>query len=128
MPETRKEATKCPFWIHYSWVDYGGSTKKPGIFYRAKITTLHLTHTCQMNPQEHHIAIQKSGHLEVDVHGMKDILSLMQEKPQVSAEVLRPMMLHYLSVHQGISAQFIGNFRHRVILFLVRNPDFWNLT
>jgi hypothetical protein len=128
MPETRKEATQCPFRIHYSWVDYARSVKKPGIFYRAKITTLHLTHTCQMNPQEHRIAIQKSGHLEVDVHGMKDILSLMQEKPRVSAEVLRPMMSRYLSVHQGISAQFIGNFRRRVILFLVRNPDFSNLT
>jgi hypothetical protein len=96
MPATRKEATQCPFRIHYSWVGYAGSTKKPGIFYRVKITTLHLAHTCQMNPQEHHIAIQKSGHLEVDVHGMKDILSLMQEKPRVSAEVIRPMMLRYL--------------------------------
>ncbi len=128
MPTTRKEETKCPFRIHYSWVDYAGSNKKPGIFYRAKITTLHLAHTCQMNPQEHRIAIQKSGHLEVDVYGMKDILSLMQEKPRVSAEVLRPMMLRYISVHQGISAKFIGNFRRRVILFLVRNPDFSNLT
>jgi hypothetical protein len=81
MPTTRKEETKCPFRIQYSWVGYPGSNKKPGIFYRAKITTLHLAHTCQMNPQEHRIAIQKSGHLEVDVYGMKDILSLMQEKP-----------------------------------------------
>jgi hypothetical protein len=38
------------------------------------------------------------------------------------------MMLRYLSVHQGISAQLIGNFCQRVILFLVRNPDFLNLT
>jgi hypothetical protein len=81
-----------------------------------------------MNPQEHCITIQKSGHLEVDVYSMKDILSLMQEKPRVSAAVLRPMMLRYISVHQGISAQFIGNFHWRVLLFLVRNPDFSNLT
>jgi hypothetical protein len=59
---------------------------------------------------------------------MKDILSLMQEKPGVSAEVIRPMMLRYISVHQGISAKFIRNFPGRVILFLVRNPDFSNLT
>jgi hypothetical protein len=82
MTMTRKEETKCPFWIHYSWVDYAGLNKKPGIFYRAKISTLQLAqHTCQMNPQEYRIAIQKSGHLKVDVYGMKDILSLMQEKP-----------------------------------------------
>jgi hypothetical protein len=81
MAMTRKEEMKCPFRIHYSWVGYSGSKKKPGIFYQAKITTLHLAHTCQMNPQEHRIAIQKSDHLEVDVYGMKDILSLMQEKP-----------------------------------------------
>jgi hypothetical protein len=74
MTMTRKEESKCPFGIHYSWVDYAGSNKKPGILYQAKISTLHLAHTCQMNPQEHCIAIQKSGHLEVDVYGMKYIL------------------------------------------------------
>jgi hypothetical protein len=52
----------------------------------------------------------------------------MQEKPGVSAEVIRPMMLRYISVHQGMSAKFIRNFPGRVILFLVRNPDFSNLT
>jgi hypothetical protein len=82
MTKTRKQDSQCPFRIHYSsWVGYGGSNKKPGILYRAKITTLHLAHMCQMNPQGHRIAIQKSGHLEVDVYGMKDILSLMKEKP-----------------------------------------------
>jgi hypothetical protein len=38
------------------------------------------------------------------------------------------MLLCYVSVHQGISAQFMSNFRHRMLLFLVRNPDFSNLT
>jgi hypothetical protein len=84
MTKTKKEEIKCPFRIHYSWVDYAGSNKKPIIFYRAKITTMYLDHMSQMDPQEHHVAIQKSGHLEVDVYGMKDILShIMQEKPWV---------------------------------------------
>jgi hypothetical protein len=46
---TKKEETKCPFRILYSWVDYIGSIKKPRIFYCAKITTLKLVHTCQMD-------------------------------------------------------------------------------
>jgi hypothetical protein len=125
---TQKEVTKCPFRIHYSWVDYTCLSKKPGIFYRAKITTLKTVHTCQMDPQVHRIAIQKSGHLEVDISGMKDILSLMQEKPRVSAEVIQPMMQRYISVHQGVSAQYIANFRRRVLLFLIRHPNFSNLT
>ena len=125
---SKKDTTQCPFRILYSWLDLNRINKKPGIFYRCKITTLRLAHTCQMNPQEHRIAIQKSGSLEVDVCGMKDILSMMQEKPRVKAEVIRPMILRYISVHQGISAQYIANFRRRVLLFLVRNPDFSNLT
>jgi hypothetical protein len=125
---SKKDTTQCPFAILYSWLDFNRINKKPGIFYRCKITTLRLVHTCQMNPQEHRIAIQRSGSLEVDVGGMKDILSMMQEKPRVSADVIRPMILRYISVHQGISAQFIANFRRRVLLFLVRNPDFSNLT
>jgi hypothetical protein len=79
-------------------------------------------------PQEHRIAIQKSGYLEVDVGGMKDILSTMQEKPHVPAKALRPMLLRYVSLHQGISTQYMSNFRRRMLLFLVRNPDFSNLT
>jgi hypothetical protein len=99
MPVTRKEETRCPFRILYSWVSYPGLSKKPGIFYRAKITRLHLAHTCRMNPIEHRIAIQNSGHLEVNVCGMRDILSLLNEKPRVSSKVLRPMMVSYMSVH-----------------------------
>ena len=85
---SKKDSTKCPFRILYSWVDFNKYNKKPGIFYRCRITTLRLAHTCQMNPQEHRIAIQKSGSLEVDVSGMKDILSMMQEKPHVRADVI----------------------------------------
>jgi hypothetical protein len=99
---TKKDEGKCPFCILYSWVDYTRTNKRPTIFYHVKITTLYLEHTCQMAPQEYHISIQKSGHLEVNVCGMKDILSLMQEKPQVYAETLRPLLLYYVSVHQVI--------------------------
>ena len=53
---------------------------------------------------------------------------MMQEQPRVKAEVIQPMILRYISVHQGISAQFIANFQRHVLLFLVRNPDFFNLT
>ncbi len=128
MTMTRKEESKCPFGIHYSWVDYAGSNKKPGILYQAKISTLHLAHTCQMNPQEHCIAIQKSGHLEVDVSGIQDTLPLMQEKPNLSAEVFHPMMLYCISVHPGVSTQYNSNFHQIVLLFLVRNSNFSNLT
>jgi hypothetical protein len=59
-----------------------------------------------MDPREDRIAIQKLlGHLAVDICGMKDILSFIQEKPCVSTEVIHHMMLCYISVHQGIAAQ-----------------------
>jgi hypothetical protein len=62
----QKNEVKCPL-IFFTPGLTIRTNKRPAIFYCVKLTTLHLEHTCQMAPQEHHIAIQKSGHHEVDV-------------------------------------------------------------
>jgi hypothetical protein len=45
---TRKSKVQCPFKIAYSHQGKKTNLKKPGIFYRAKITNVVTTHTCGM--------------------------------------------------------------------------------
>jgi hypothetical protein len=81
---TQKSKVQCPFKIAYSHQGRKASLKKPGIFYRAKITNVVTTHTCGMCPVEMRIALSRTGHLEVNIEGMKDILSLISQKPRVT--------------------------------------------
>jgi hypothetical protein len=125
---TQKEKCKCPFKIMYSHQGKRASVKKPGIFYHAKITTVNPMHTCGMCPRDMRIASQRTGHLVVNVAGMRDILSLLSSTPRVPCQVLRPMIENYLPGWTGIPAQYIGNFRKRVLLFLMKYPNFEHLT
>jgi hypothetical protein len=123
-----KEQTKCPFKILYSYVNHKEINKKPGIFYRVKITTVDPNHTCQMSVAQHRLALQRGGKLEINVAGMQDILSLLSEKPRVCTHVLRPMLLKYVPKHKGLSSEYINNFRKRVMLYLLKHPDHEELT
>ena len=125
---TRKSKVQCPFKIAYSHQGKKTNLKKPGIFYRAKITNVVTTHTCGMCPVDMRIALSRTGHLEVNIEGMKDILSLLSQKPRVACQILRPMIESYLPQWKGVSAQYVNNFRRRVVLFLMKNPDFRHLT
>ncbi len=127
-PETQKEKCNCPFKIMYSHQGKRALVKKPGIFYHAKITTVDPIHTCGMCPRDMRIAAQRTGHLELNLEGMKDILSLLSAKPRVSCQVLRPMVEKYLPNWTGIPAQYIINFRQRVLLFLIKNPNYAYMT
>jgi hypothetical protein len=71
--EMRKEQCKRPFKIMYSHQGKRASVKKPGIFYHAKITTVDPTHTCGMCPRDMQIVVQRTGHLVVNLVGMKYI-------------------------------------------------------
>jgi hypothetical protein len=60
-----------------------------------------------MHPaQEYDSAIQKLSYLDIDGYGMKAFLSLPNAgETHISAQAIHPMMICYISVHQGISAQ-----------------------
>ncbi len=107
----------------YSHQGKRASVKKPGIFYHAKITTVDPTHTCGMCPRDMGITAQRTGHLVVNLTGMKDILSLLSAKPGVACQVLRPMVENYVPGWTGIPAQYITNFCIQVLLFLIKNPN-----
>jgi hypothetical protein len=62
---TQKEKIQCPFKIAYSHQGKKASMSKPGIFYCAKIMKVITMHTCGMCPVDMHIALQRTGHLEV---------------------------------------------------------------
>jgi hypothetical protein len=62
----------------------------------------------------------RTGHLVVNVTGIKDILPFLLAKPHVTCQVLCPM----LAIAWGwteIPAQDITNFPKRVLLFLIKN-------
>ena len=104
------------------------SLKKPGIFYLAKITNVNPVHTCGMCPRDMRIAAQRTGYLELNLEGMKDILSLLSAKPRVSCQVLRPMVEKYLPNWRGTDSKYLMNFRQRVLLFLIQNPNYEHMT
>ena len=126
--QSKKDSLQCPFKIMFSHQGKSVHRKKPGIFYRAKITTVVTEHTCGMSPMNMRIALQKTGQLEVNIEGMKDILSLLSSKPRVACNVLRPMMENYIPGWRGVSAQYVNNFRKRMLLFLLQNPDYQHLS
>jgi hypothetical protein len=52
------------------------------VFYHAKIMMVVTMHTCGMYLVDMCIALQRTGqHLELNFEGMKDILSLLSQKP-----------------------------------------------
>ena len=66
-PISLKEQIKCPFKILFSLVGHKEINKKPGIFYRVKITNVDPNHTCRMSVAHHHLALQRQGKLEINI-------------------------------------------------------------
>jgi hypothetical protein len=124
----RKSKVQCPFKIACSYQGTKASLKQPGVFCHAKITNAVATHTCSMCPVDMRLALSRTGHLEVNIEGMKDVLSLLSQKPRVACQILCPMLECCLPQWKGLSAQCANNFRRRVVLFLMKNPDFRHLT
>lgn len=116
---------KCPFKIRYSLVGYTHKqdAKMPQIFYQVRITDLHLIHTCDLSTTSHRVAIQKSGNQQPNLIGMNDVMSLLREKPMLSAETLRPLLVKYLPTYYGIDAKFIANFRQRAQHYMLHHGD-----
>jgi hypothetical protein len=122
---TLKSVYKCPFIIRYSFVAYcrNKALKKPGVFYKVKITHVNFVHTCQMTTIFHRQALHKSGGLQPDLNGLNDIMSLLHEKPTLQSDVLRPLLAKYLPFYRATDSMFLVNFRLRAQHWLVNNGD-----
>jgi hypothetical protein len=122
---TLKSVYKCPFAIRYSYLAYckNKNFKKPDVFYQVKITSVNYTHSCQMTTIFHRQAIQTAGGYQPDLNGLNDIISLLRHKPNLQAEVLRPLLLKYLPHYKATDAKFLCNFRERARIWLIRNGD-----
>jgi hypothetical protein len=112
---TLKDIYKCPFMIRYSFVAYSKNraVKKPDIFYHVKITTVNFVHTCQLTTIFHRQALQKSGSCQPDLTGLNDVMTLLRQKPNLQAEILRPLLSKYLPHYEASDAMFLVNFRAR---------------
>jgi hypothetical protein len=57
------------------------------------------------------------------------MLSLLSQKPGVVCNILSPLIENYIPEWKGVPAQYVNNFQIcGVVLFLMKNPDFWHLT
>jgi hypothetical protein len=122
---TLKSVYKCLFIIWYSFVAYckKRALKKPDIFYHAKITHINYHNTCQMSTTFHRQALQKSGCLQPDLNGLKDIMYLLREKPMLQSNVLQPLLAKYLPFYAATDSMFVVNFCLRAQHWLVTNGD-----
>ncbi len=69
-------------------------------------------------------SLQKLGGLQPDLNGLNDIMSLLQEKPMLQSDVLRPLLTKYLPFfYKATDAQFIANFRIWAQHWIVANGD-----
>jgi hypothetical protein len=125
---SNSKPANCPFDINCSWVGCKVVSKKPAIFCCVQITKVNPNHTCKMRAPEHGRVLQRQGHLEANISGMKDIASLMNEKPRIASQVLRPMILKHVLMHAGMTSKCINNFKKRVQFFLLKKLNFEDLT
>eukprot|EP00978_Attheya_sp_CCMP212_P028319 scaffold97455_cov78-Attheya_sp.AAC.2 len=95
--------------------------KKLDIFYKIKITYIKYHHNCELTTIFHHKAKGMSGNAQPDLWGLNHILSLLREKPNLTAEVLPLLLLKYVSTYTSMNAAFIRNFHSRATHFILHN-------
>jgi hypothetical protein len=109
-PRTSTKAIQCPFEIQYSFLSVVKSKDdpswRPDLFYQAKITFAEYNHLWSMTPQAHCLALIRSGRTQPSLEGMKNIISLMQEKPHVEHTSLCAMLRKYIPDFKSLDVAF----------------------
>ena len=118
--ESPKIQYKCPFEIRFAIQKNLKSEKKPASFHHVKVTFLCVKHTCQLDSHFHRRALQRGGRLKLDLSGLQGLLELLKERPRIAANNLRPLLEKFLPHYKGVSAQFVCNFRNRVMKYFAR--------
>jgi hypothetical protein len=121
--------SQCPFQIRFNYIGYQINDKKPLTFYHVKITYVNVEHTCKLSTLSHRTALQKGGHLKLDLSKLQTLLLLLREKPRlVDTRTLRPCLEKHLPHYKGVSAKFVCNFRRRVFAYWARTAKDEELT
>jgi len=111
----------CPFAIRYSIPGMPRKNRKPRMLYRVKLTTVNLHHTCSLNTSGYRVALERSCGINLNFDSMKDVVSLIQINPTMRANELRPLIARHVPSHQSLTAQYIANFRNKVIRYISAN-------
>ena len=128
----KQEATKrishdkkcgCPFAIRFQPVDVHYHDKQPASFYKVKVTSLNVKHTCKLSTISHRSALQSAGRLSIDISTVHTILLLFRENPCLSTHTLRPLLVKYLPHHKGVNSKYVDNFRKKAAKFLLERKN-----
>ena len=122
-PKSLKDLYQCPFKINFSYVNYSTvECKKPSIMYRVKVTSTCFEHTCNLDTEQHRIAIQKSGRIipENILPGLQTLIEAVKNNPDISVETLRPLAERFIPSYSFADAKFCDNLRRRIENFLMK--------
>ena len=97
-------------------------TKK---IYKIKVTTCSYENHCEFSKMFYNVAIKSERvKVKVNLEGINTLLLILKDMPQATRLTLRPLMLRYINHEHPLTSQYIANFRRRVALYHVRNPNF----
>ena len=126
-----KKLIRCPFQIGFNQKTSGEYRTKPSILRPVNVTNkaTHYYHTCQMSSQGFRTAVQSmKSKVNVDVKVLHAAIHMLKINPQLPALELRPLLTNCVATNAPITASFLSNFRRRVALYILKNPNSQEIT
>ena len=121
-----KEVVSCPFFINYSIL--GSCKGVPKLFHRVRISRTCFEHTCNPSTISHRVAIERSGKSMPNLTGLQGVITLLRNKPTLSSSNLRPLLKAHIPWFKPTDSKFVGNFKRKVLKFILENPSDASLT
>ena len=106
---------RMSFSIKYYIPDRPRKNEKLWILYQFKCTTVNLHRICPLDTSSFQFDVARSCGAILNLDLMKDVISLLQINPTMSANELRPFIVRHVQPHKSLSAQYIYDFSKKVI-------------
>ena len=124
-----KKQVDCPFLIRFAYVKYLRHKKKKPVFYKVKVTEVNASYTCSLSKEFVNQANRVSrGKNKYNLSKLTTIVDILKHDPDINTNSLRSLLKDCVPHDIWINAKFIGNFRHRVALYLSRGVDDSNVS
>ena len=118
---TPKNTYQCPFSISYTLLHRRQNLGKD-IFYKVKITEVHLEHSCGLTTETYRVAIKHSGANNIHLSGFQFLIDQVRKNPTLSVDLIKPFLEDILPNYESASTKFCHNFRRRMLNWIKRKP------